>query len=189
LDVGRTLTRFNFPQADVFNPLGVLLARHLTQLDEARRNAAGREDNGLHDDQPQTEVADTILATSTTALTRGMSRPESESDSKQALEDGGGVGDGIVARNFPPTDPILLPGDIPIDLIRVRFTAGSMRATTEGTVNIAFLDKGSSGGARDDQSSATVAEDRAEDRAEVGTPTSPEIQLFTHSGVADIVLD
>jgi hypothetical protein len=170
LDVGRTLTRFNFPQADVFNPLGVLLARHLTQLDEAQRNATEREDSNPHDDQPRTEVVDAILATSATALARDPPRPGSGSGGEQAIEDGGGAGDGIVVHNFQSTDPILLPGDIPIDSIRVDFTAGNMRITTESTVDIAFLNEGSSGGALGDRSSATVVEDRAED----GTSTSPE---------------
>ena len=185
LDVGRTLTRFNFPQADVFNPLGVLLARHVTQLNEAQRNAAEGEDNDPHDDQRRTEVIDAILATPTTALARDPPGPESGSDGKQAVEDGGGGGDGIVVHNFQSTDPILLPGDIPIDSIWVDFTAGNMRITTESTVDIAFLNEGSSGGALDDRSSATVAEDRAED----GTSTSPErssegaiTSVTTHSG-------
>ena len=173
MDVGRTLTRFNFPQADVFNPLGVLLARHLTQLDEAQRNAAEGEDNDPHDDQRRTEVVDAILATSATALARDPPGPESGSDGEQVIEDGGGAGDGIVVRNFRSTDPILFPGDIPIDSIRVDFTAGNMRITTESTVDIAFLSEGSSGGARGDRSSATVAEDRAE----VGTSTSLERSL------------
>ena len=170
MDVGRTLTRFNFPQADVFNPLGVLLARHLTQLDEAQRNATEGEESDPHDDQPRTEVVNAILATSATALARDPSGPESGSDGEQTAEGGGGANDGIVVRNFRSTDPIPLQEDIPIDSIRMDFTAGNMRITMEGTVDIAFLDEGSSGGTRDDQSSVTVAEDRAE----VGTSNSPE---------------
>jgi hypothetical protein len=169
LDVGRTLTRFNFPQADVFNPLGILLAHHLTQLDEAQRNAAGGEDNDPRDDPPRPEVADAIFTTSNIALTRDPPGSESGHDGEQGTESGDGAGDGIVVRNFRSTGPILLPDDIPIDSIRVDFTAGNMRITTESTVDINFMGEGSSG-ALDDRSATTVAEDRTE----VGASTSSE---------------
>ena len=83
------MTRFNFPQAEVFNPLGILLAQHLTQLDEAQRIAAeGREDNNAGEDQPRPEVADAILAASATTIARDESQPEATGDGG---EGGGGL--------------------------------------------------------------------------------------------------
>jgi len=39
------LTRFNLPQAEIFNPFEILIAHHPTQLDEAQLNATeGTED-------------------------------------------------------------------------------------------------------------------------------------------------
>jgi len=81
LDVGRNLTRLNFPQAEAFNPLGILLAHHFTHLDEVRRNATdGAEGNDAVDDQPRPEVSDAILVASNTTLGRERSGPESADD-------------------------------------------------------------------------------------------------------------
>jgi len=173
LDVGRTLTRFNFPQAEAFNPLGILLAHHLSQFDEAQRNAAeGTEDNDAGNDQPRPEVADAILAAPVVALARGQETPEQEPpDDGEGEGESGGVGDGIVVRNFRSTDPVPLLDNAPIDSIRVDFTTGNMRVTTESTVDVTPLDEGSSD-ARGDQSLATNTE--AEDRTEVGTSTTSE---------------
>jgi len=171
LDVGRTLTRFNLNQAEVFNPLGILLAHHLTQLDEAQRDATdGTEDNGGGDDQPRPEVADAVLTTPTMSIAREPSEPEPADDGERGGE-GSGAGDGIVVRNLRSTDPTSLPRDIPIDSIRVDFTAGNIRFTTESTVNITLPDEGPSG-APDDQSPAT--DTVAEDQTDVGTSTLPE---------------
>ena len=168
MDVGRTLTRFNFPQAEVFNPLGVLLAHHLTQLDEAQRNATeATEDNDAGDDQPRPEVADAILAT-VTALGREPSGPESVNDIEREGE-GADPSDGIVIRNFRPTDPIRFPDNIPIDSIRVDFTTGNMRFTTESTIRVNFRDDVDEGpsGAQEDRPSATNV--LTENQTEVGT--------------------
>lgn len=165
------MTRFNFPQAEVINPLGILLAHHLTQLDEAQRNATeGTEDNNGGDDQPRPEVADVVLAVPTTVIAREPSGPESANDGEQGGERSG-AGDGIVVRNLRSTDPTSLPRDIPIDSIRVDFTTGNIRFTTESTVDVTFVDEGSSS-AQEDQSSVT--DTLAEDRTEVGTSTLPE---------------
>ena len=168
MDVGRTLTRFNFPQAEVFNPLGVLLARHLTQLDEARRDATeGTEEDDADDDQ-QPEVADAILAISTATLAREPSGPQSTDDGEQG---GGssGSGDGIVVRNFRfTTDSTLFPVNIPVDSIRVDFTAGNLRFTAESTLGIAFPDEGSSGSPEDQSPTTNTV---VEDQTEVGTST------------------
>ena len=174
MDVGRTLTRFNFPQAEVFNPLGVLLARHLTQLDEAQRNGnatEGTEEGDTGDDQPRLEVSDAILAASTTTLPGEPSGPQSADDGERGGE-GSGSGDGTVVRSFRfTTDPALLSGNIPVDSIRVDFTAGHLRFMTESTLDINFLDEGSSR-SPEDQSPTTGTV--AEDRAEVGTSTLAE---------------
>ena len=150
-----------------------MLAHHLTQLDEAQRNATeGTEDNTAGDDQLRPEVADAILATSTAAGARGPEIPGQEPPDHDE-QDGGseGTGDGLVVRNFRSTDPVPLPDDGPIDSIRVDFTTGNMRVTTESTVGVSFLE-GGSGDAREDQQSATNA--AAEDRAEVGTSAPPD---------------
>ena len=177
MDVGRTLTRFNFPQAEVFNPLGVLLAHHLTQLDEAQRNAAeAAEDNDASDNQPRPEVADAILATSVAGPAREPSGPESADDGEQ--EDGnGGPSDGVVVRNFRSTDPVLFSGNIPIDSIRVDFTAGNMRFTTESTIDVTFLDDTEEGSSGTREDRPPVAGTLAEDRVEFETSTSPERSL------------
>ena len=122
------------------------------------------------DDQPRPEVADAILTTSTPTPAREPSGPQSADSGEQGGE-GSGSGDGIVVRNFRSTDPTLLRGDIPIDSIRVDFTAGNLRFTTESTLDITFLNEGSSG-APEDQSSATNTV--AEDRAEAETSALPE---------------
>jgi len=171
IDVGRTLTRFNFPQAEAFGPLGMLLARHQTQLDEARRNdGEGAEDNDAGNDQPRPEVADAILAAPVIAPARGPETPEEEPPDDGEGESGS-EDDGIVFRNFRSTDLVPLPDTVPIDSIRVDFTTGYMRVTAEATVDIDFLDEGPSN-AREDQSQATNTE--TEGQTEVGTSTPPE---------------
>jgi len=171
LDVGRTLTRFNFPQTEVFNPLGILLARHLTQIDEAQRNATdGAEDNDAVGGEPRQEVADAILAISTTTFAREPPGPEPADDGEQGGENSG-AGDGIFVRTFRSIDPNLAEGQIPIDSIRVDFTSGNLQFMTESTIDITFLGDGPSS-AEAGQSSVTNTV--AEDRAEVGTPTPLE---------------
>ncbi|KAF9777287.1 hypothetical protein BJ322DRAFT_730510 [Thelephora terrestris] len=97
LDVGRTLTRLNFPQPEVYNPLGILLAHHLTQLGEEQRDAAGgTDDNSTGDDQPRPEVADAILATSNSTVGRETRQAESSDDGEQGGESSD-TDDGIVA--------------------------------------------------------------------------------------------
>lgn len=146
-----------------------MLAHHLTQLDEAQRNATeGTEDNDAGDDQPRLEVADAILATTATAVARGPETPEQDNGEQ---EDESGADGGIFIRNFRPTDLVPLPIDVPIDSIRVDFTAGNMRVTTESSIDFTFPVGGSSD-AREDQSPATNA--MVEDRSEVGTSTLPE---------------
>lgn len=165
LDVGRTLTRLNFPQPEVYNPLGILLAHHLTQLTEAEHDAAEREeDNGAGEDQPRTEVADAILATSNSTVAR---EAESADDGEQGGESSG-ASDGTVMRDPRSTNPTSPQGDISI---RVDITPGNMRFTLESTLEIASLGEGSSG-TREDRSSTT--DNVAEDRADAGTPTQPE---------------
>jgi len=171
LDVGRTLTRFNFPQTEVFNPLGILLARHLTQIDEAQRNATDRtEDNDAVGGEPRQEVADAILAISTSTIAREPPGPEPADDGEQGGENSG-AGDGIFVRTFRSIDPNLVEGQIPIDSIRVDFTSGNLQFMTESTIDITFLEDGPSS-AEAGQSSVTNT--MAEDRAEVGTPTPLE---------------
>ena len=157
-----------------------MLAHHLTQLDEAQRNATeGSEDDNAGDDQPRPEVADAILAASVAALATGPEAPGQEPPDDNEQEGGsGGAGDGLVVRNFRSTDPVPLPDNSPIDSIRVDFTTGNMRVTTESTVDVAFLAGGSSD-AREDQPSATNTV--VEDRAEVGTSTPPEGTDITHT--------
>lgn len=171
LDVGRTLVRFNLPQAEAFNPLGILLAHHISQFDEAQRNAAeGIEDNDAGIDQLLPEVADAIFAAPDAALARGLETPEQEplDDSEGENE---GASDGIVVRNFRSTNPVPLPDSARINSVRVDFTTGSMRVTTESTVGVTFSDERSSD-TREAQSLATNAE--AEDRTEVGTSAQAE---------------
>ena len=166
------MTRFNFPQAEVSNPLEVLLARHLSQFDEAQRNATeGTEEDDAGDDQPQPEVTDAILATSATTLAREPSGPQFADDGEQGGE-GSGPGDGIVVRNFRfTTDPTFIPANIPVNSIRVDFTAGNLRFMTESTLDITFPDEDSSG-SPEDQSPTTNAV--TEDRTEVGTSSLSE---------------
>jgi len=98
-----------------------------------KRNVTkGAEEDDVGDDQPRPEVADAILATSTTTLARGSSGPRSADDG----EPGGGSsgsGGGTAVRNFrSTTDSTLPPVNIPIDsTVRVDFTAGRLRFTTE----------------------------------------------------------
>lgn len=128
----------------------------------------GAENDGdAVDDQPRPEVANAVLAASTTAVAREPSGPDFADNGEETS----GAGGGIAAPNLRPTDPTLLPGDIPIDSIRVDFTTGNFRFTTESTNGITFLDERSSG-APEDQSSATNT--MAEDRTEVGSSTLPE---------------
>jgi hypothetical protein len=168
LDVGRTLTRLNFPQPEVYNPLGILLAHHLTQLGEEQRDAAGgTDDNSTGDDQPQPEVADAILATSNSTVGRETRQAESSDDGEQGGESSD-TDDGIVMRDPRSTDPAPLQGDISI---RMDFTPGNLRFTVESTLEINPLGEGPSGN-REDQSSATDA--AAEDRAGAVASTQPE---------------
>ena len=96
--MGKTLTRFNFPQDEAYNPLGILLARHLTQPDEAQRNATeGTQEENTGDDQPRPEVADAILATSATTPAGELPGLQPTADSEQGGESSGS-GDGIVVR-------------------------------------------------------------------------------------------
>ena len=169
------MTRFNFPQAEAFNPLGILLAHHLTQFDETQRNAAGgTEDNGADGDQPRPEVADAILTISAAPGPQSADGGESS-----------GASDGIVVQNSRSADPTLPQSGIPIDSIRVDFTSGNLHFTTESTLDITFVD-GGSGDTPEGQSSATNI--MAEDRVEVGTSTLAErvpegtiITSITHS--------
>jgi len=149
-----------------------LLARHLSQFDELQHDAVeGREEGDVGDDQPLPEVVDAILATSTTTLASEPSGLQSADDGEQGGE-GSGSGDGLVVRNFRfTTDPAFLPANIPVESIRVDFTAGNLRFMTESTLDITFPDEGSSS-SPENQSPATNTV--AEDRAEVGTPTLPE---------------
>jgi hypothetical protein len=161
------LTRFNFPPGEVFNPLGILLARHLTQFDEAQRNATEGTEENAGDDQPRPEVADAVLSATATTLA-----PQSADDGEQGGE-AGGSGGGIVVRNFRfTTDSTLLPGNIPVDSIRVDFTTGNLRFTTESTLDITFLGEGSSDSPEDQSPTTNTV---AEDRVEVGTPIPPEV--------------
>lgn len=170
IDVGRTLTRFNFPQAEAFNPLGILLARHLTQLDEAQRTAAEEaEDHEFVDDRLRPEVADAILAA---ALPRGLPLGQEALYGGEQDDESGGAGDGVFVRNFRSRNPVFLPDDIPIDSIRVDFTTGDMRVTTESAVTVTFPNEGSSG---TQEVQPPVANAGPEDQAEVETLTPPEI--------------
>jgi len=112
IGVGRTLTWFNFPQAETFGPLGILLAHHQVQLDEARRNdGEGTEDNDAGNVQPRPEVADAILAAPVTARVRGPETPEEEPPDDGEGESGS-EDDGIDFRNFRSTDPVQLPDTV-----------------------------------------------------------------------------
>lgn len=164
LDVGRTLTRFNFPQAEVFNPLGILLAHHLAQLDEAQRTATDGAEGNNPGDQPLLGVAEAILAPSTTGVGRETLQPESTGDGEQGGESGGS-GDGTAVRDSRSTDPTPPLGDAPAHSTRVGPTPGSFVFLTES-----FLDEEPSD-THEDQSSTTNA--LADDRAEVGTSTQP----------------
>jgi len=160
LDVGRTLTRFNFPQAEVFNPLGILLAHHLAQLDEAQRTAAegAENNNNPGDDQQRLGVADAILPPPATGTARET----------EPADDGGessGAGDEIAMRNSRRTDPTPPPGDITVDPTRVGPTSGNLVFLTES-----FLDEEPDSGLEDQSSTIDTA---TEDRAEVGTSTQP----------------
>lgn len=159
LDVGRTLTRFNFPQAEVFNPLGILLAHHLAQLDEAQRTAAeGTENDSLDDGQ-----FDPFLTPPNMMIARELLRPESAND-----EQGGGngdTGDESAGQNSRQIDPNLPSGDILIDPTRVGFASGNLVFLTES-----FLDEQPSGTLEDRSSTIDTT---TEDGAEVGTSTQP----------------
>ena len=161
LDIGKTLTRFNFPQDEAYNPLGILLARHLTQLDEAQRNATeGTEEENAGDDHPRPEVADAVLAISATTQVGGSLGLQPSADSEQGGESSGS-GDGIVVRDSRPANPTPLPSDVSTDNLRI---------TTEITFDITFTNEGTNG-APDDRPPAANG---VVDRAEVGMPTLPE---------------
>ena len=155
------MTRFNnFPQAEAFNPLGILLAHHLSQLDEVQRTGGeGTENNNLGDDQLRLGVADAILAV---GIARETLQPESADDGERGGENGG-AGEGAAPRNPRPTDPTPPPGDVSVNTARVGFTP--LVFLTES-----FLDEEPSGNL-ESQSSATNTV--AEDQAEVGTSTLP----------------
>ena len=143
-----------------------MLAHHLTQLGDAQRNAAeGTEDNDAGNDQPRPEVADAILARG--SETQGQEPP----DDGEQEDESGSTGDGIVVRNFRSTGPAPLLDNDSIDSIRVDFTTGNMRVTTEGAVDVTLPGEGTSD-VREDQLSATNTE--TEGRTDVGTPTQPE---------------
>lgn len=160
------MTRFNFPQTEVLNPLGILLAQHLSQLDEAQRNAAeGMVDDDAGDDPPRPEVAGAILATPPT-LAGDLLGPQFADGGEQGGESST-TGDGTLLRNSRSTP---FPNGIPIDSIRVDFTAGNLRFTTESTLDLAFLDEDLNGALEGQSATNTVAEDRAE----VGTLIPPD---------------
>lgn len=159
LDVGRTLTRFNFAQSEIFNPLGIFLAHHLTRLDEAQRDAAEGTAGDVIDDQPRPEVADAILAAPDT--TAAMDTPGPVGNDEQGGESSG-TGNETVAGNSHPAEPASLPGDI--NLIQAEVTPGNVRSTVESTTDITPPGEGSSG-TREDRSSTT---DCGVERAEVG---------------------
>ena len=192
LDVGRTLNRLNFPQSEAFNPLGILLAHHLSQLEEAQRDTTeGTEDNSTGGDQPRPEVADGILAASNEAIPREGLQPESADDNEQ-VDENSGTSDGTIFWDSRSSDPSSLPGGIPIDSIRVDFTPGSLRFTIESTIGITSPGNGQSG-SRDDQS--TITNTAAEVGSEVGTSNQTErlsdgkiIAPGSVSGVTDMVL-
>lgn len=139
----------------------MLLAHHLTQLDDAQRTAAEEtEDNNPGDDHPPPRVADAILSPSATGIASETSQPESADNGEQGGESGD-TSDGTTVRNFRRTDPTPSPGDIPIESSRVGFTPGNLVFLTES-----FLDE-EPGGTPGDRSSITNMV--AEDRAEVGT--------------------
>jgi len=167
------LTRFNFPQTEVFNPLGILLAQHLSQLDAQRNGAEGTENDDGGDDQLRPEVTDAILAAPATTLARDSSGPQFAGDGDQGGESST-TGDGIVVRNPRSIDRTTFPNGIPIDSIRVDFTTGNLRFTTESMLDLAFLDE-DFGGAPEEQSSAIDATNAAaEDQAEAGTLNLPD---------------
>jgi hypothetical protein len=162
LDVGRSLTRFNFPQTEVFNPLGILLAHHLSQLDEAQRTAAeGTENIDPGDNQPRVGVAEAILAA---RIARETLQLESADDGEQDGESGG-AGDGTIVRNSRRTDPTLPPGDVPVNSTRAGFTPGNLVFLTES-----FLDEEPSVTPEDRSPTINTV---AEDQTEVGTSTQP----------------
>lgn len=131
---------------------------------------AAENNDAAVDDQPRPEVADAILAAPTTTTGREPPGPDSADGGEQGGERSG-AGDGIAVRNPRSTDRTLPSGDIPLDSIRVDFTTGNFRFTTEGTLDITFLGEGTSG-ASGDQSSTTNTV--AEGQVEVGTSTLPE---------------
>ena len=131
----------------------------------------GAEGDDVGDDQLLPEVADAIFATSTAALAREPSGPQSADDAEQG-DESSGSGNGTVVRSFRfTTDPTFLPDDIPVNSVRADFTPGNLRFTTESTLDIDFSDEGSSGSLEGQLPSTNAV---AEDRAEVGTSTLPE---------------
>ena len=149
------MTRFNFPQDEVFNPLGILLARHLTQLDETQRTATEEtEENNGGDDKPRPEVADVVPANSATTP---AGEPQELGNGEQAGEISG-LGDGIVVRNSWPTD---LPGDTPADNLGV-MTGSALNTTFVGDRTSGTLD------------GRPPATDGVADQALTGASTLPE---------------
>ena len=157
------MTRFNFPQAEVFNPLGILLAHHLAQLDEAQRTVVeGAENNNPGDDQPLPGVADALLAPSATGIARETLQPESADDREQG-DGSDGAGGGDVVRDSHRTHPTQPPGDTPVG--DVGSTTGNLVFLTDS-----FLDEEPSGTPEDQSSTVNTV---TEDRTEVGTSTQP----------------
>jgi len=136
------LTRLNFPHAEVFHPLVILLAQRFTQADEAQSTATDEaEGDDAVDDGPRPEVAGAILVASNTTLGREPSGQDSADDGEQGGEIDS-ARDGTIVRNFRSTAHTLVLGDIPIYSIWVKFPAGDVRVTTERMVDIAFSVKG-----------------------------------------------
>jgi len=128
------------------------------------------ENDDAANDQPGPESTDAVLAATTTTIAGEPSGPDSADGGEQGGERGSG-GDGIVVRNLRSTDLTLPQGEIPLDSIRVDFTTGNIRFTTESTLDFTFLGEGSSGAS---EGQSQVSNAVAEDRAEVGTSTIPE---------------
>ena len=175
LDVGRTLTRFNFPQAEAFNPLGVLLAHHLAQHDESEPTTAeGTENNNPGADEPRPGVIDAILAPPVTLIAGEALQPE-PADNVEQGSGSGDAGDGTVVRNSRPTEPTPPPGDVPIHSTRAGFAPGDLVFLTES-----FLDEGPTGTPEDQSPTInTVVGDQAEVVTSTQLNRSPEGRIIT----------
>ena len=148
----------------MFNPLGILLARHLTQLDEAQRTTTGEtEENDASNNQPRSEVADVVRATSATT----PARESQELGNGEQAGESSDSGDGTVVRNSRPTD---LPGDTPTDNSGV--TAGSMP-------DITFVGDGTNGTPDDRPPATNGVADRAETRGSTLLEGVPEGTTIT----------